>query len=240
MALPRILGLSLLVPLAALVAACGSAPPPPAETPQAANDGHRSHAGPSFESEIGALDELKVKATFQRSAEQLSGCFSKGSQKLPYLAGEIRFVVRVAKDGSARWAFVKDSTLGDRDTESCMLAVLKGVTWPKPEGGEGLAENSFSFDPGGDERPPVSWSPEQLGAPYKNAKGALAQCRKKAGAKPMKATFYVDTDGKPVAIGVSGADEHAESAAPCIIDALSPLKFPSPGSYASKVSVPID
>lgn len=240
MARSRILGWSLIVPVAALAVACSSSPPPPAETPRASNDSDRPRGGPSFESEIGALDELKVKQTFQRSAEQLSGCFSKGSQKLPYLAGEIRFVVRVAKDGSARWAYVKDSTLGDRDTESCMLSVLKGATWPRPEGGEGLAENSFTFDPGGDERPPVAWSPEQLGAPYKNAKGTLAQCRKKAGAKAMKATLYVDTDGKAAAIGVSGSDEHGEDAVSCVIGALSSLKFPSPGSYASKVSVPIE
>lgn len=221
--------------------ACGSAEPPPeAPKQEAAPDEGQKHGGPSFESEIGALDEGKVKQTFQRSAEKLSACFAKGTEKLPYLAGDVRFVVRVAKDGSARWAYVKDSNLGDRDTESCMLAVLKSAIWPKPEGGEGLAENSFSFEPGGDERPPVAWSAEQLGAPYQTAKHALAACRKKAGTKGLKATFYVDTDGKPKAIGVSSADEHGEDAVSCVVDALSAVKFPSPGSYASKVSVTIE
>jgi hypothetical protein len=220
--------------------ACSSAPPPPPETPKTEEPSNRNRVTPSFESEIGALDELKVKQTFQRSAEKLSGCFTRGSEKIPYLAGEIRFVVRVAKDGSTRWAFVKDSTLGDRATESCMLEVLKGATWPKPEGGEGLAENSFAFEPGGDERPPVAWTPEQLGAPYKGAKGALAQCRKKAKTKALKATMYVDTDGKAAAIGVSSADEHGEAAVDCVVHALSALKFPSPGSYASKVTVAIE
>lgn len=223
------------------LSACGGSEPPP-ETPkaEAQQDEGRRRGGPSVESEIGALDEGKVKQTFQRSAEKLSACFARGAQKLPYMAGEVRFVVRVTKEGGARWAYVKESSLGDRDTESCMLAVLKSATWPKPEGGEGLAENSFTFEPGGDERPPVSWSPEQLGAPYKNAKGTLSQCRQKAGTKALKATFYVDTDGKPAAIGVSSADERGEEAVACVIDALSGLKFPSPGSYASKVSVTID
>lgn len=221
--------------------ACGSPPPPPEAPKQeaSADDGKR-RAAPSFESEVGALDESKVMATFQKSAEKLGACYAKGTAKIAYLAGEIRFVVRVARDGSTRWAFVEDSNLGDRETEACMLAVLKAATWPRPEGGEGMAKNQFTFKPGEDERAPVSWSPEQLGAPYKRAKNELSACRKKAGAKAMKATFYVETDGKPAAIGVSSADERGEAAVDCVVSALSGLKFPSPGSYASKVTVPID
>lgn len=223
------------------IGACG-APPPPPEAPkqEASTDAGRQRATPSFESEVGALDESKVTATFQRSAEKLGACYAKGTEKLAYLAGEIRFVVRVARDGSTRWAFVEDSNLGDRETEACMLGVLKSLTWPKPEGGEGMAKNQFTFKPGDDERPPVAWSPDQLGAPYKRAKGALSACRKKAGAKPMKATFYVDTDGKPAAVGVSSADEKGEAAVNCVVSTLSGLTFPSPGSYASKVTIPIE
>ena len=222
-------------------AGCAAAPPPTAATPAAIEqDSGHGRATPSMESEIGGLDETKVKQTFQRSSEKLSACYSKGSQRLPYLSGDVRFVIRIAKDGSARWAFVKDSSLGDRETETCMLAVLKSALWPRPLGGEGLAENSFSFEPGGDERPPVAWRPEQLGSSYRNAKGALAQCRRKSGTKGLKATFYVETDGKPAAIGVSSADERGEAAVTCIIDALHGLRFNSPGSYASKVSVTIE
>ena len=62
-----------------------------------------------------------------------------------------------------------------------MLAILKSASWPLPQGGEGLAENSFTFEPGSDERPPVAWSPEQLGQPFRKARGALAKCRSGAG-----------------------------------------------------------
>jgi hypothetical protein len=223
------------------VAAC-SKPPPPAEVPTVAEpeDDGAKRAVPSVESEIGALDEMKVKQAFQRQSDKLSACFAGGAQRIPYLSGEIRFVVRVARDGSARWVYVKDSTLGDRETEACMLSVLKSAGWPRPLGGEGLAENSFTFEAGGDERPPVAWTPEQLGAPYRRAKGALVQCRKKAGTKGLRATLYVETDGKPSAIGVSGADEKGEAAVDCVVSELKALRFPSPGSYAAKVSVTIE
>src|SRR6185369_16742726 len=112
---------------------------------------------------------------------------------------------RIAKSGSVRWAYVKDSSLGDRTTETCMLDALKSISWPKPVGGEGLAENSFGFEPGGDERPPVAWSQEQLGAAGKRVHPSLVKCKAEAGVAAMKATMYVDTDGKAAAIGVSSS-----------------------------------
>jgi hypothetical protein len=199
-----------------------------------------SAALPSAESEIGGLDDAKVKQTFEHLSSRLTGCYAAGAQRLPYLGGDVRFVVRIARDGSVRWAYVRDSTLGDRDTEVCMLGVLKAASWPKPLGGEGLAENSFAFEPGNEERPPVAWSPEQLGPALRSARSALSQCRKKAGAKSIKATLYVETDGKATSVGVASADEKGEAAAPCVVEALKGLKFPSPGSYASKVSVTLE
>jgi hypothetical protein len=221
--------------------ACG-APPPPAEAPKtdAPADAGRRTAGPSIESEVGALDPDKVQAAFLRAKPKVLDCFAKGQERVAYLAGDVHLGVRITRDGGTRWAYVMDSNLGDRETEACMLEVLKGVTWPRPEGGEGLADQVFNFDPASGERTPVPWSSDQLGAPYKKAKGALSQCKKKSGTKGLKATLYVETDGKPAAIGVSSADERGEAAVACVIATLHDLTFPSPGSFASKVSVSID
>lgn len=221
---------------------CGASAPPPAEETKAAAPSPEAPraAGPSMESEIGGLDDTKVKQTFEHLSGRLTGCYAAGAQRLTYLAGDVRFVVRIAKDGSARWAYVKESTLGDRETEVCMLGVLKAASWPRPLGGEGLAENGFTFEPSDETRPPVAWTPEQLGPAFRNARSALSQCRKKAGTKSIKATAYVETDGKAIAVGIASADEKGEAAAPCVIEALKGLKLPSPGSYAAKVSVTIE
>ncbi len=234
------------VPLVAVSAfaalpGCGGADPTPA-TPvmRDAEPIETSRATMNSRSEIGGMNEEKVQAAFERAAPRLSRCYQRGVQRLPYLGGEIRFKVRVTEEGAARWAFVKDSTLGDRETETCMLGVLKATRWPKPVGGEGLAENSFTFEPSSDERPPVPWTPDQLGTPYKKAQPALNSCRSQAGGTQLKATLYIDTDGKPLSVGVSSADERGEEAAECVAGALREITFPSPGSYASKVSVDID
>ncbi|WP_438019710.1 AgmX/PglI C-terminal domain-containing protein [Sorangium sp. So ce315] len=223
------------------VLGCGGAEPAPA-APEMLDAAPVTESRPSMSSrsEIGGMNEEKVQAAFQRASHRLSRCYERGVQRIPYLGGEIRFKVRVTEDGTARWAFVKDSTLGDRETEACMLKVLKAARWPKPVGGEGLAENSFTFEPSSDERPPVPWTPDQLGTPYKKARPALESCRSQAGASQLKATLYIDTNGRPLSVGVSSADERGEDAAECVAGALREITFPSPGSYASKVSVDID
>lgn len=206
----------------------------------AAEDGPRRPRS-SISAEIGALDEGQVKQALKKASPQIERCYGRGTEKIPFLAGDISFKIRVTSEGKTRWIFVKDSTLGDRATEDCMLGALKGLTWPTPVDGEdGLAESGFSFSPGGDERMPVDWSQDQLGAPFNDAKPKLAQCRSDAGAGPLKATLYVDTEGKPTSIGVSASDEKGEAAVRCVVDTLSGLKFKSPGSFSSKVSVVID
>lgn len=201
----------------------------------------RKRSGMGVSSEIGALDEGQVNATFKRISNQLFACYGKGTERLPYLAGEVSFKIRVNSEGKARWVFVKDSNLGDYETEACMVRALKGASWPTPiDGQDGLAENSFAFEPGGEERMPVSWSPDQLGPKFQEAQGKLSQCRSNAGTGPLKATLYIDTEGKAGSIGVSTSDEKGEAAITCVIEALSGLTFPSPGSFASKVTIPIE
>ncbi len=213
----------------------------PTDDGKGSDDSGRRRSGMGMSAEIGALDEAKVNATFKRSFNQLAACYTRGTERVPYMAGEISFKIRVSSEGKARWVFVKDSNLGDHDTEACMVRVLKGASWPSPvDGQEGVAESGFSFEPGGDARPPVAWSPDQLGPKFKDAQGKLAQCRSDAGTGPLKATFYVSTEGKPESVGVSASDEKGEAAAACVVETLSGLTFPSPGSYASKVSVTIE
>lgn len=224
------------------IAACSGNPPPPPDGPK--NDDPaptRPHAVPSVESEIGALDAGKVQAVFDAASGSLKQCYAKGVERVGFMGGDIKLAVRVAEDGSAKYAFVKESTLGDRATEECMLAVLRKQTWPKPVGGkEGNADTSFGFDPGDEERPPVAWSEDRMGDAYRKAKPALLRCRADAGAGPMRATLYVETDGKALAAGVSGADAKSEDAARCVVDLLMGLKYASPGSYAAKVTIAIE
>jgi hypothetical protein len=224
----------------AFSAGCGSATTTSGSVETGGEEDTKRRPGglPSVESEVGALDQDKVQSTLNRTSGKLTGCFQSGLRRVPFMGGEIKFALRIGQDGVANVAYLKESTLGDRDTESCMLNALRGASWPAPVGGnEGLAEGGFAFDPSADERPPVTLDPDKLGKALAEAQNALASCRSSAGAGALKATMYIDTDGKPLAVGVSSADAKGESAATCAVDALRKMTFPSPGSYAGKVSL---
>jgi hypothetical protein len=219
---------------------CAPPPPPPVEAPKPVVVERPPEAAPAATSDVGGMNEDRVQQTLQHIMPAITSCFTKGQAHVPYLAGDVRFAVRVAMDGSARWAYVKESNLGERETEACMLGVLKATTWPKPVGGEGLLEGPFTFDPNPEQKPPTEWKPEQLGPAFYNVKSALVQCRRKAGTKAMKVTMYVNTSGKAFAVGVSSADEKGEDAADCVLEALKKPKFRSPGGYAAKVTLSIE
>ncbi len=191
-----------------------------------------------MEAEVGAMNESEVTSTFQRAQAKLVHCYEKGTQRVPFLGGKVRFAVRVDENGKAKTVHLSESTLGDRETERCMIDILKTTSWPSPKGGkEGRAESGFALDPDGDVRLPVSWSESDLGKNAGAVRDAIAKCKSSAGAGAIKATFYVDTNGRAQTVGVSGSEPATEQAAECIVDALKAIHFSAPGSYAAKVSI---
>lgn len=222
-----------------LAPGCGSTD----EQPRTAADGDGVQQGPrgpglAMDAEIGALDEGKVRSTFEKQASKISTCFEKGSSRVPYLAGEIRFHVRVDQGGHAKSVHAVDSSLGDVETEECMMRALEGASWPAPEGGrEGIAESPFAFDPGGSTRPPVDLEPSTLGDDEAKVRDVIASCRRSSGSGRLKATMYLEADGAVQAVGVSGEDPASRAAARCVADGVRELKLPSPGSYAGKLTL---
>jgi hypothetical protein len=195
----------------------------------------------NFDADVGALDQNKVNRALDRASSKLVDCFHDGLKHVPFLGGNIKFALRINQEGVATVAYLKESTLGDRTTEACMLGALRAAKWPAPVGGrEGLAEGGFGFDPSPDERPAVDLDASKLGKELPKARAAISQCRSTAGAGSILTTLYVGTDGKPLAVGVGTADEKGETAASCIVDALKGMTFASPGSYAAKVSITSD
>ncbi len=229
--------------LAVIALGCGGGQAPP-EAPKADkaadHDADRGGDKPGVEAEIGALDEGKVKQAFSKAAGPMTSCMEKARERVPFLAGEARFALRIMKTGAVRWAYVKESTLGDREVEACMLDALKALSWPKPQGGEGLAESPFTFDPNPDERQPVAWEEGRIAQNLRALKPALTSCRKSAGTGPLRITMHVETNGKPLSVGVAGADDKVEAAASCVVGAVKKASFPSPGSFAAKVSFSVE
>jgi hypothetical protein len=238
-----------------VLVACGGAPPPPPEAPPAPAPAPVATVAPiQATQELGSIDEDATNRTFSSLQNQLLDCQKKGMGRVEFLAGDARFFVRIAQDGTVRWAYLEDSTVGDRATEKCLLGVVSGAHWPKPDGGEAEVQKSVSFDVG-DARPPVQWSSDKVSSVIARDGGDALQCKK--GVKgAFKVTAYVspgdaasapsrkkgrkgkhdEHTGKVLSVGVAPPSKDGEAKVDCIVDAVMDWKMPSPGGYAAKVT----
>jgi hypothetical protein len=228
-------------PLATLLNAsilgCGSEPPPkaPEPAPQAVKP-HKPRM--SMSSELGQIDPAETDAAFQKLQPALMGCYQDNLKRVEFLGGDVKFYLRVAQDGTAKWVFLEDATLGDRTTERCMLDLAMSAHWPTPEGGEAEVHKSLGFDPPSNVRAPADWSGDRVAATIGMHSADVAKC--KAGASgAFHVTAYVAPQGKGgkvAAAGIAPPNQEGETKSDCLVDLVKKMKMPSPGSYAAKVS----
>ena len=218
-----------------LLLACGEATPAAKTADEAPQTEDRQGSGVAVSSEIGGLDEEKVNAAFESSLAGLQRCLARGASRVEFLGGSVSFFVKIDTSGTVDRAYLEKSTLGDRDTEKCMLDALRSKKWPKPVGGEhGLARKSFDFDPPNDVRPPAEYDKEHLHEALGKLSGKLDSCKASKGS--YEATIYVATDGSVLSAGVTPPDETGEESVDCLVSTLKSAPFPSPGSWPAKIT----
>jgi hypothetical protein len=192
----------------------------------------------SMSSELGQIDPAQADAAFKKLQPALMSCYQDSQKRVEFLGGDVKFYLRIAQDGSAKWAYLEDATLGDRATERCMLDLAMGARWPTPEGGEAEVHQSMGFDPPGNVRAPADWSADRVANAIGLHAADVAKC--KAGASgAFHVTAYVEPQGKSgkvAAVGVAPPNPDGEGKVDCIVDVVKKMKMPSPGSYAAKVS----
>ncbi|MEP7120099.1 MAG: hypothetical protein ABJE95_04275 [Byssovorax sp.] len=217
----------------ALLPACASALPPPVIR-DAAPVAEKIDPGPtSMESEIGGLNEEAMDRAF--ASLEVQRCLTEGSSRLSAIGGEFKLRLRINRDGGARWAYVSESTLGDRATEKCLLDLVRNRSWPKPVGGEGLAEKAYAIDA---PTAPVVLEEKRMLADVARARAAASSCRH--GVKgSFFATVHVRPDGRISAAGVAPPSERGEDVADCVVDAIRKLRFRRAAPRAAKVSFEI-
>ena len=231
---------SLLAASATVLVACGSAPPPKPTESSTEPSARRSSGGPKLQmkTELGEIDPAAVEATMQRAQGKLASCHHDGLRRVEYLGGDVKFFLRIGEDGRIRYGYFEDSTLGDSDTERCILDVLEAQAWPKPKGGEAEVRKSFGFDAPGDVRAPTSWPSDKIVTALGKAEDDVRKCRKGIEGS-FKVTAYVEPDGKNgkvQAVGVTPPNKEGVEKIECLIKTVKSMKVPSPGSYAAKVS----
>jgi hypothetical protein len=176
--------------------ACGGSKPPP-KTEETAKDEtpkkNEGGGGPSVAQELGSIDQRAVEQTFAKLETKLEGCHKQGRDRVEYLSGDMKVLLRIGQDGKVKYSYFDESTIGDRETEKCILDLFGATDWPKPQGGEAEVRNGFGWSAGG-ERQPTPWGAEKVSAALdddKEAKSAIAKC--KAGVSgDFRVTAYVE------------------------------------------------
>ena len=213
--------LALIVTMLASVSACGSKPPPKAEEPVKDETHSQRSSGPTpqVSQELGSIDQRKVEQTFAGLVSgALEGCHTKGRDRIEFLTGDVKVFLRIDGGGRMKYGYFEDSTLGDRETERCILGVFSAASWPKPEGGEAEVRR-----PGG-AREPTAWPSDKVTAALVDAKDvhkAVEKC--KAGVKAdFSVTAYVEMD-----------DARGEPDKPTTKPAAKPSAKPKHGSHSA-------
>jgi hypothetical protein len=227
----------------ALLCACGAAPKAEAEVAQPTRSSEETGAdrpknAPRVSQELGEIDPQEVDRVFAKIQSQFQACQKSGMTRIGPLAGDVKFFVRIGPLGRAKYVVLEDSTLGDFETERCMLSAAENASWPVPRGGnEAEARKGFSFD-AGDERPPASWGVDKLDEAIAKHQNDLKKCTQGVRGS-FKVTLYVGPEkklGKAMGVGVSAPNREGQEKNECIVDVVKSMKLPSPGGYLAKAT----
>jgi hypothetical protein len=220
-----------ILPVLLLLVGCASSQVPtpvvPVEAPERIDPG-----ASSVESEIGGMSQEDVEETFAKLQDPILRCVRDGAARVREMGGRFAIKLRIARDGTVRTAYLSESTLGDRETELCVLSLARETRWPRPKGGEGVAERSFDVDASVE---PIQWKAEKAKSAKKNVGEKLKRCAL-ASQAPFVATAYIDTKGRVVSAGVAPPDAASEEKADCVVQAVRAMKFRSPGGKPAKIT----
>lgn len=222
--------------LAFAAAACGgSEPTEAAPEPEQSQGAEREAEGEpmAVTGLMGTIPERKIQRVLEGRLGRFQRCFFDGMETVEFLGGAVEFYFRVEHSGAVESVYLRNSTVGHRGTERCLLERASEASFPAPQGGD-AAEFAWGFelDPPDGVRPPVPWQVAQLEPVRAPIASLLGEC----GVGEATITAYVSPGGALLSAGVAAQDAAEASALDCVVSGLSGLAWPDPGSYAAKVT----
>ncbi len=197
------------------------------------------HEGPHMRvaGQLGSIDEAATKNTFAKLSDPFQTCQTSGLKRIDYLAGDVKFFLRIGEDGRAKWGYLEKSTLGDIETEKCLMNIAMGASWPVPDGGEAeIQYDGLGFDPPSTARLPTDWPSDKIATTLGKHGEALNKCVDAGKGAKFTVTAYVVPGGKVQSVGVATNTKDGAEQIDCIVSAVKAMKMPTPGSWAAKVA----
>ncbi len=237
-ALPRTFGLA----LAAALFGCGNSKPDPTtpkEDPSAA-DGPRvaKKDRPAIIYDLGDVAPDVAKKNFDKLTPAWTACYEKGHAANEALGGSLTITLRTNRDGSVKWAFVKEGDLGDRTIERCVVESVRAANWGEPVDAKEGEIRGKTVGWKNDEDEPIAVDAARVQPGIDKLRGKISACRAEAGAKgKIRATFYVGPKGKPLSVGFAVDDASGEAAADCLHGVLMGATYVNPSQQVTKTTV---
>jgi hypothetical protein len=180
------------------------------------------------------MSDYDVREAFGELSKSVHRCIRKGAARNVALGGAVALDLRINPHGEAVSARLMNSTLGDRETEVCILEAALAKTWPGAKGGVGEASHEYVIDSSIEV---AQWSSGRL-------RSVLPEIHRKVGKciAPVKGvwqmTLYIEKDGHVATSGVSSSKAHERDQADCVVAALNRLRF-GPQKQLTKVTFTI-
>lgn len=187
--------------------------------------------GVAIEGLMGTISQMAVQRGIEPKMERFLGCFTRRYGQVELLGGHIEMAFRIHRDGTVRWVYPRASTIGDRETERCLLDTAASIHFSRPAGGEAEFAYPLDLDPPEDVRPPLVWDATQVASQVESNAGSIASC-----GRGFSVTAYVDRGGRVMAVGASTSDPDNAANLDCVASAVREWTMPDPGSYPAKVT----
>ena len=183
---------------------------------------------------MGTIDADEVRMAIEPRLTRFLRCFARRYDEIEVLGGHIHMSFRVDVEGNVIWVFPNESTIGDRETERCLIETAAAIRFPRPRGGEAEFGYPLDLDPPEDVRPPVAWAESSVADVLEANRGSLREC-----GSGFSVTLYIAPGGEVMAAGAAADDLDRAANIDCVTDAVRQWEMPDPGSYPAKVSFSI-
>jgi TonB family protein len=84
---------------------------------------------------VGGLDREQIDKVIRRHLNEIKFCYEQELKKQPDLGGKVAVMFTIDPTGAVSDSNVADSSLGNANTENCMLARIRRWKFPEPRGG---------------------------------------------------------------------------------------------------------
>jgi hypothetical protein len=244
-----------LTALILLTSACASKAPPEAASPRGApiivpdvmpGWGRVDKQTAAGQSKVavrgieGTLHNFDVKVTIEGHNKEFAKCQEARMGQVPMLAGTIEFGIHVKHSGDVSDVDLRTSDVGDRELERCFIDVIRGLHFPRPNGGDANVTYTMLLGPAGKGREPEQWNAGRVQhLVAKHGADVLQECSLPNG-EAYTITAYINASGKVISAGVAGRAMSEAERFDCIAEQLSRWSMPKPTKKRiAKVTFPL-